>query len=319
MFISVGIPTYNRADLLDQTLQKMCDLFIPDGVEWELLIVNNNCTDHTDHIIEKYKSQLPIKHLHEKNPGRSHALNTAVELVNGEYIIWTDDDSLVDVNWIENYVKAFRLWPDTSMFYGPVKPHFEGNPPKWMSVVLKTIPFVYALLDFGTDSFELSEDKMPFGVNLAIRARDQKQYCYDTSLGRKPNSFLGGEEIELVQKMLADGKKGRWIPAALVHHYIPQDRQTIRYLRKYCRGWGEYEARDESHSRGRQFLGKPIWRWRMALMKEIKYRIKKILYKPEFWMEDLISSSKDWGRLVGSSQRPFLSFMNMLTSGENKS
>ena len=49
--ITVAIPTWNCAKLLDQTLTQMHKLVIPPAVEWELLVVHN-CTDDTDAVIE---------------------------------------------------------------------------------------------------------------------------------------------------------------------------------------------------------------------------------------------------------------------------
>ena len=43
--VSVVICTWNRAGLLDQTLARMRELHVPAGLAWELLVVNNNCTD----------------------------------------------------------------------------------------------------------------------------------------------------------------------------------------------------------------------------------------------------------------------------------
>lgn len=72
--ISVAICTWNRAKLLDQTLTQMRRLVVPAGVTWELLVVNNNCTDETDAVIERHETNLPIRRLFESrrgNPSRA--------------------------------------------------------------------------------------------------------------------------------------------------------------------------------------------------------------------------------------------------------
>ena len=50
MEITVAICTWNRARLLDETLTHLAELVVPSGLEWELLVINNNCTDHTDEV-----------------------------------------------------------------------------------------------------------------------------------------------------------------------------------------------------------------------------------------------------------------------------
>jgi len=77
-YITVAICTWNRARLLDQTLNHMRNLQIPPDVDWELLVVNNNCTDQTDTVIERYEGDLPIRRLFEARPGLSHARNRAL-------------------------------------------------------------------------------------------------------------------------------------------------------------------------------------------------------------------------------------------------
>ena len=72
MKVTVAICTWNRASLLDQTLTQMHQLRVPSNVEWELLIVNNNCTDDTDAVIARHHGVLPLRRLFESKPGLSN-------------------------------------------------------------------------------------------------------------------------------------------------------------------------------------------------------------------------------------------------------
>ena len=51
MCVSVAICTWNRSALLDRTLASLHQLAIPSAVEWELLVVNNDCSDDTDDVV----------------------------------------------------------------------------------------------------------------------------------------------------------------------------------------------------------------------------------------------------------------------------
>ncbi len=130
MKITVAICTWNRHELLRKTLAEMTKLTVPPEVEWELLVVNNNCTDDTDDVIGEFEKQLPLKRIFEEKPGLSHARNCAIEHASGELLIWTDDDVLVDANWLVEYVKGAEAWPDASFFGGTVDPWFEIGTPK---------------------------------------------------------------------------------------------------------------------------------------------------------------------------------------------
>ncbi len=133
MRITIAICTWNRAYLLSNTFAQMHKMLIPHGLKWELLVVNNNCTDHTDEVIASFSAKLPIRRIFEPTPGLSNARNAAVRAATGDYIIWTDDDVLVNEFWLSAYAEAFQRWPDAAVFGGPVTPWFADTPPKWIT------------------------------------------------------------------------------------------------------------------------------------------------------------------------------------------
>src|SRR5262249_47418646 len=122
--ISVAICTWNRSQLLEQTLAAMCQLRVPADLCWELLIVNNNCTDQTDAVIARYTERLPLRRLFEPKQGHSNARNCAAQTAIGELLIWTDDDVLVDPCWLLEYRKAMREWPEATFFGGTIEAWF---------------------------------------------------------------------------------------------------------------------------------------------------------------------------------------------------
>src|SRR6476646_2177582 len=76
--VSVVICTWNRSRLLRLTLEQMTKLDVPAGTTWELIVVNNNCSDDTDRVLEEFRDRLPLVRLTESKPGKSHAANLAV-------------------------------------------------------------------------------------------------------------------------------------------------------------------------------------------------------------------------------------------------
>jgi glycosyltransferase involved in cell wall biosynthesis len=48
MDISIVIPTWNNCRRLAQTLSALCGCDVPPALEWELVVVNNQCTDDTN-------------------------------------------------------------------------------------------------------------------------------------------------------------------------------------------------------------------------------------------------------------------------------
>lgn len=297
--ITVAICTWNRSELLAKTLGRMTELEVPPGLRWELVVVNNNCTDDTDVVIERFKRSLPIRRVFEPKPGHSNSRNAAVREARGSHLIWTDDDVLVDPRWLSHYVQAFERWPEAAVFGGPITPWFEGDPPGWLLRVLPSVEGAFALRDFGDAVVPLTLEKKPFGANFALRAIEQKRHRYDPSLGRRPGSMLSGDETALIGRILENGGHGWWIPGASVKHFIPKERQSASYLHHFFRGYGEQFGLKMKDSGDAKLLGKPRWLWRRAIELELRYRVHRFTRPPEVWIEDLKKAAGYWGRLRG--------------------
>lgn len=63
-------------------------------------------------LLKSFSGNLPIKRFFEPNPGQCHARNCAVRHANGAYILWTDDEVLVDQKWVVNlaFVDSDAMW-----------------------------------------------------------------------------------------------------------------------------------------------------------------------------------------------------------------
>lgn len=304
MRLTTVICTWNRAELLRLTLESMTDVEVPDDVEWGILIVDNNCTDATPDVIASYAERLPLRSLREPRPGKSHALNRAVAEAECDYLLFTDDDVLVEPGWLRAYRDAIRRHPDGVVFGGPIRPWFEGDPPRWLTEAFSRVEFAYAALDLGDEPIEITGEQSPFGANLVIRAEEQKSTRYDPDLGPRPGSGLRGEEVSLVQGLYARGCKGYWVPEATVRHHIPASRQSLDYLRDWYRGWGEFLVRRGSGPGPRSFLRRPLWLWRELVERQVRYGVKRMFGRTETWIEELKKLATAQGRFVAYGRSP---------------
>ena len=295
--LSVAICTHNRSASLQRTLVSLTELHIPAGVTWELIVVDNASRDGTATTIAAFQDVLPLRAIEEPNLGKSHAANAAVRAATGEYILWTDDDVLVESTWLTAYHAAFVQWPTDAFFGGPVAPVFDGTSPAWLAGALRHIGNVFAAVDYGPQSVTLEGDRLPYGANMAIRRAEHQRFPFDPRLGPRGATMLFGEEWELCKSMLTSGATGRWVPAARAQHMIPPERQTLRYVRAYYVGNGRslasvYLAQGEA-----AFLGRPRWVWREALVHEVLFRIRRLYAPSEVWSENLKRAGVAWGML----------------------
>lgn len=287
MFITVAICTWNRAPLLEQTLEGMKKLRIPEGIRWELLIVNNKCTDDTDQVIARHEGQLPIRRLFESKQGLSNARNCAVAAANGELILWTDDDVLVDADWIGNYAAAFRRWPEAEYFGGMIQPWYERTPQAWITENLSFLQGLLVIRNLGPWERPFQGGEHPFGANMAFRRSILKGKLFNPELGRMANEGILGEESAFFRSLRAEGVQGVWVPDAQVKHYIPSQRMTLGYLWDFFHGAGRTDVRmdgppDHDPSTGSLLWGAPRWLYRQRLELWVRAYWRRLLRRPDW-------------------------------------
>ena len=269
MLVTVAICTWNRAKLLDQTLAEMQKLVIPDGVEWELLVVNNNSTDETDEVISRYANTLPIVRLFEPKAGKSYAANLALEHVSGELLVWTDDDVLVSPEWLSAYASAARRWPAASFFAGAIEPWFENEPPCWVKRNIRRLRCVYVIADLGDVERGIAPEDGVYGANLAFRANVAKQYPLNPSLGRIRDELIGADDTDVVRRVTSAGMHGVVVPSARVRHFVPASRLNRRYVWNWFRGAGRNLVLCGGISASKTVFGVPRWAARKYIEKQL--------------------------------------------------
>jgi glycosyltransferase involved in cell wall biosynthesis len=278
----------------------MTKLRIPQDVEWELLVVDNNSTDDTQEVAQSFTTRLPIRVLFEPTPGKSHALNHATNKAIGDYILWTDDDVLVDSEWLANYVEAFRRWPEAVLFGGLIDPWYLEEPPKWLKDGFWTVAGAYAARNLGSEPVQFNEAiGGPWGANMAVRTDAQRKYMYDVTLGPRPGSAVRGEETAVSQKMLSSGESGWWVPAARVKHLVPRERQTTSYLRGFYRGKGVFNRLRGQYASTQLPMMERIRLLYSCLQSEILYFFWRMMNKPSRWLMYLKRTSVVRGQLFG--------------------
>jgi len=235
--ITVIICTRNRASQLRQVLQSAAEMTIPQGLDWEFIVIDNGSTDNTAEVVGSFADRLPIRCVREDTAGLSNARNRGVVEAKGNYICWTDDDVEIDKAWLSAYYASFLRHPDAAVFGGRVIPKMLPPTPAWFDD-MKTIWPVSSLLAYRNLSeveipLSFASGNTPYGANFAIRAKEQKSVLYDPDLGVSPNHKRVGEETEVIYKIFKTGAKGWWVPESKVNHIIPQGRQTLRYVYDY--------------------------------------------------------------------------------------
>jgi glycosyltransferase involved in cell wall biosynthesis len=232
---TVLICTYNRADLLGETLDSLAQS--RTTFPWNVVVVDNNSTDQTCAIVTARAATYPVKliYLFEPRQGKSNALNTGLAATDAEIVIFTDDDVLFDEGWVEASCRT--MLDDRTVDYtgGPVLPIWERPRPSWLHEQRSDLWGTLAILDYGTEPFIFEDrQRVPLGANMAVRRRlIDRIGGFDPKLGRTGTSLLGQEQAEFFCRSRAIGARGLYVPAMSLRHHVPARRLTREYFRQW--------------------------------------------------------------------------------------
>jgi glycosyltransferase involved in cell wall biosynthesis len=99
-FVSVVVPVYNGAGIVEELLQSLLDLDYPAECH-EIIVVDNGSTDRTRQIVGRY----PVRLLEEREiKGAAAARNKGIRHARGDIIAFTDADCVADSNWLKMLV-----------------------------------------------------------------------------------------------------------------------------------------------------------------------------------------------------------------------
>lgn len=236
MQLDLLIPTHNRAWLLPRALESLLAASQPNGLDVRVLVIDNRSTDTTRSVVESFIPRFDgrLRYLFEPEPGRSHALNAGIAMTTGDLVAMIDDDEEVDREWFVTIAKAFAD-PRTDFIGGPYLPVWGGPRPAWLGRAYGSA-VGWAESGDTIQPFSPTGDAMLMGGNSVIRRSVLERIGpYAVDLGRTPGGrLLSCEDEDMFQRLLAIGARGFYRPDLIIHHYVPPERLTKRYFRRWC-------------------------------------------------------------------------------------
>jgi glycosyltransferase involved in cell wall biosynthesis len=215
-----------------------------DGIDYEVLLLDNNSTDKTREIGVGFAARFPrIRYINEPIQGHPHTKNRGVRESRGEIIAFVDDDVYFSPGWLKAIASSFERHPDVACIGGMVVPHFEGDRPSWLEDDLLD---VYSVARYGDHEREILPPEYPIGCNMAFRRSVFEQLGgFPTSLGRKPGNLLSNDETYFLLCLVNAGLKLFYSPDAQVSHRISAERTTQHWLlrRWYWQGISDVAMR----------------------------------------------------------------------------
>ena len=230
MQFTVIIPTYNRADILKECLERLDKQDFMKN-EFEVIVVDDGSTDNTKQIVENAQKKLSIQilYLYQKNQGQGIARNYALRYAKGKIVAFIGDDILVLPDFIKQHLNFHRRYiNENEAVLG-----FVGWDPR-----LEITPFMEWLTNgssvlgkFGGHQFAYEKlqgkKKADFNFfytsNISLKRSLLKKHPFDSRF-----SSYGWEDIELGYRLT---KKENLIlyynPMAVGYHMHPMTESDL--------------------------------------------------------------------------------------------
>jgi len=275
MDITIVLCTYNRCQMLGTALAGVAAQSIPDDIEWEVLVVDNNSHDQTRSVVEDFCRRHPgrFRYLFEPKPGKSYALNSAVREARGDVLVFTDDDVRLEPTWLRNLTAPLHSdrWAGAG---GRVLPLWSCPVPGWLPAQGPHALAPLTVFDRGSKAHPLSDN--PYGANMAFR-RDMfvKHGGFRTDIGPCPATKQPqkNEDSEFGSRLLAAGEKLYYEPSAVVYHPVQHNRIKKAYFLEWWFDKGRSDIRTYGVRAGTRYrlVGVPLYLFRRIFVGTVKW------------------------------------------------
>ena len=249
--ITVLIPTYNRGEVLRQSLEALTQVD-RGGLDCSFVIIDNNSSDNTGEVVARFGGRLPLIALREPQPGKNCALNKALrEVTLKETVVFIDDDISPAKDWLRQVVAITARRPDIDVFGGRIELSWpEGEPPAWAAADwIKD--FAFSCHHYADEETLYKPPACPFGGNFWVRRSVFEIVpSFDESIGPRPTNRVMGSETSFLRELQRQDVKMLYCPSSVVHHRVLAKECELSALRRRAYTFGRGQTR--IHGRHRQ-------------------------------------------------------------------
>ena len=162
-------------------------------------------------------STIPVKYCVERQQSIALARNKAIENANGNLVAFIDDDEFPAKRWLLTLFKACKEY-DVDGVLGPVKPHFDEAPPKWV------VKGKFCERSTYPTGFVIDWKQGRTG-NVLLQRRI-------VGVGEQPfrPQFRSGSDQDFFRRMIEKGHVFIWCNEAVAYEVVPPIRWTRSFM-----------------------------------------------------------------------------------------
>jgi glycosyltransferase involved in cell wall biosynthesis len=221
--VTVVIPTFNRLDILPETVAALEQQDVHKGF-FELLIIDDGSTDNTWSYLGQYAATtaLPLNLRRQTSLGPAAARNWGIEQGQGELVIFLDADVIAEKGLVRKHWQRFENHRHKRCgWMGRIKPHDHVD--RWQT--------------YRWDEFALEEEGGPTRPISWTRYRTPNSAWPINLLkdaGGFDSRFIVAEDRELAYRLAQTGAELFYDPGILAsHHHLLTYAQLISKARQY--------------------------------------------------------------------------------------
>jgi glycosyltransferase involved in cell wall biosynthesis len=211
MKLSICIATKNRSTHLLTCLGAILENKYND---FEILIIDQSTNFETNAVVDGLKNGR-IRYIKTNTTGKSIALNIGIRESLGDICVFTDDDCIVSTHWLQNIYDYYQKHPDTAAVFGQTLPYKQKEHKHLRCPAI----FKNNTSRIVTDPYIDHFTRLGNGNNMSVKKNIFSSIgTFQQWLGPGSISSPGGEEGELIYRILKNNMKVAFDPKIIVYH-----------------------------------------------------------------------------------------------------
>jgi succinoglycan biosynthesis protein ExoM len=220
--ISVCVCTFKRTELLKRLLDRLESQRTDGLFTYSVVVADNDASQSAKQVVAALSttSRVPTAYCVEPQQNIALARNRALQEAKGDLIAFIDDDEFPADEWLCNLFKALTTCGVDGVL-GPVKPHFESDPPAWVKRGR-----------FFERPSHTTGYRMPWYESRTGNTLFQRGILANVDPPFRPQFATAGEDMDFFRRAIERGYSFIWCDEAIVYESVPSLRCSRSYLLK---------------------------------------------------------------------------------------